>query len=458
MNSRTYILSMSVLMSIALNAFALSSMKEDRNHIRKWNTFADAIYQLHQHHIKKIDIRTEVERGGYPGLREFFEETRYYNRQTGKLVSRIQRETENRNNIHLIEVFVYDEKNRLMLDYLAAYLPKFRNAPIQTLISLHRYNDMLHAFRQFDASGALINEQCEGKLFDEEVFITLDEDEIINRHAILTSDTENNQYHSCFEFIPKQAGRFIHPANLIKTIATNDDNSTTTVMQSLTNKIESAAGSDEQRSLLYLERADLHFTMQAFKQAVNDYNKALALNKNLDKAYFGRGMALGRQGLVQQGIDSLTEYIKRHPYDSHAYTKRGVRYIWLGKLVAAKKDLNEAVLLDVTNAEAHDDLGVVYASENNFDKAIYHFKQSIYYDKSYQKAYHNLAMAYVVTENFTKALVQVDKGLLLENDNRNSLLLKSTILEKLGRHEQANTIKEHAEFLPEGNWSERFSM
>lgn len=446
---------LNVLWLITFNVFAVSAMKQDNHHIRVWNTFVEDVYQLHLSQIESLDIRTETEVGGYPSNRKFFKETRYFDSDSGNIISRIQREIKNESNIHLIEVYVYDKENKIKVDYLAAFLPRFRNAPVQTLINIHRYNDDLHAFRQFDASGARIYEQCEGALFDDSVFISLDEDELYNVHSLLTTGIENNQYVSCFEFIPKTAGKFLNPKNMTKQLETVvPEGEFNKELQALNMQLEE----DESKGSVLIQRGDIFFKRHEFGKAIKDYTAAIALNDKLDEAYFGRGMALGREGLVKQGIDDLSVYLKRHPFNSRAYTKRGVRYIWLGNLAAAKKDLIEAVQIDIRNSEAHDDLGVVYASENNFSKATYHFKQSIYYDKGYQKAYHNLAMAYVVTENYSDALVQVDKGLRLESNNRNTLLLKSTILDKLGKLKQAKAIREHAEFLPEGNWSERFSL
>jgi len=447
----------STLLLIGFNAHAISAMKQDDQHVRVWNTFVEDLYQLHLSQIQqsKENLRTEEEIGGYPGNEEFFNETRYYNSVSGKLLSRIQREVKNNSNIHLIEVFVYDSQDRVKLDYLGVYLPEFRNAPIQTLINIHHYNDKLHAFRQFDASGARIYEQCKGSLFNDKVFISLDEDEMNNLNGVMQTESESNQYLSCFEFIPKTVGKYLQPQSFKKQIAeTSPDDEYSKELQALSQQIDN----DANNSVVYTKRGDVYFKRHEFEKAVKDYTKAISLDDNSDEAYFGRGMALGRQGLVQQGIDDLSVYLKRHPFNSRAYTKRGVRYIWLGNMAEAKKDMIEAIQLDIRNAEAHDDLGVIYASENNFDKAVYHFKQSIYYDSSYQKAYHNLAMAYVVTEHYSEALTQVDKGLVLQGNNRNSLLLKSTILDKLGKIEQAKRVRDHAEFLPDGNWSEQFSM
>ncbi|MBN4080228.1 tetratricopeptide repeat protein [Beggiatoa alba] len=431
-------------------------MKDDKQHVRVWNTFVEELYQLHQALLRDTSVTIKENYGGYYEKDNFFIEKRYYDSKSGKLLSRIQRETRNKNNIHLIEVYLYDQQGRVQVDYLAAFLPDFRNAPVQTLINIHHYNDLLHAFRQFDASGALIYEQCQGSLFNDKVLISLDEDEMINRFSILQSDIENEQYLSCFEFSAKSAQNYLKPMQFrLKNVAdtiNNDEDTERLVF--LTNQIEKKP----QNAHIYVKRGDIYFKQHEFEKAVADYSQALKLNDNLDEAYFGRGMALGRQGLVPQGIQDLSVYIKRQPYNSRAYTKRGVRYIWIGNTSAAKNDMLQAIQLDITNAEAHDDLGVIYASENSYDKAIYHFKQSIHYDKSYQKAYHNLAMSYVVTQGYSQALAQVNKGLVLEKNNRNSLLLKSTILEKLGKRDEARTIREYAEFLPEGNWSERFSV
>ena len=101
---------------------------------------------------------------------------------------------------------------------------------------------------------------------------------------------------------------------------------------------------------------------------------------------------------------------------------------------------------------------MIYAQQKNLDKALQHFSLAIQYDPSYQKAYHNLAMAYILTNKPQQALSAVNKSLLLDDDSRNSLMLKSEILSALGKNKEANAVMRKAEFLPEGNWSERFTI
>ena len=71
----------------------------------------------------------------------------------------------------------HDKNGKLKRDYLAAFLPGQRNAPIQTLINFHYQNDELKSFRQFDGSGYKIYEYCEGKFFGEPLTISLDDND-----------------------------------------------------------------------------------------------------------------------------------------------------------------------------------------------------------------------------------------------------------------------------------------
>ena len=447
-----------------LYAASESAMKEDKSHINRWNTFATRIHTLLLQSLEHFDMEKQESAGGYgKQWPDFYTEESYYQANNGKLISRIQWERANPNNIHMIEYYIYDEQGRVKVDYLAAYLPQGRNAPVQTLINVHHYNDQLHAFRQFDANGELIHEQCKGKFFDQAIHISLDDDEIYNRFAILTSETDKEAYQSCFEYMSREVGSYINP---LKNSPFGDETSTKILTQSvgtdaldtqLANVSTKIAASPSDADLL-IERGQLYFQTRQFELAISDYNTAIKLAPEKDQAWFGRGMARGRAGDIEAGIADLTVYIHRNPSSSLAYTKRGVRNIWAGNMAAAKHDLLSAVEINASNAEAHDDLGVVYSSEKDYPEAIRHFKLSIKHDPSYAKAHHNLATAYTLTRQYERALAAINSALRLAPEVKNSLLLKSTILAALGQKQEALAIREHAQFLPDGNWSERYTI
>lgn len=206
---------------------------------------------------------------------------------------------------------------------------------------------------------------------------------------------------------------------------------------------------------LYTLRGDAYYALNDLHAAAENYTAAIKLDERQDEAYFGRGMALGRMGLVDEGVADLSVYIARHPNSSVAYTKRGVRNIWRNNLIEAERDLTRAVQLDPRNAEAHDDLGVVHAKHNRLQQAAQHFATAIRIDPSYQKAYHNLAICFHMSGQNQKALSIVDAGLQLDPDSRGTLMLKATILQALGQTAEARQLEARAEFLPEGDWTER---
>ena len=434
-----------------------NTLKSDPVQVNKWNNFVTELYKLHLDKIKNVPIRTSEIIDGYGGgfaNKRFYREISYFNDNTNKLISKIQWEINRPDTIHTIEVFLYDKQGQVKTDFYARYLPYARNAPVQTLINLHNYNDNLHAFRQFDANGELIYETCCGKFFNEIINLHLDNEEILDFRNNNSDELLNEAYSACFLNLAQTAAAFINPANLVKS---NNQPSGLPIEHTL-ELLNQNIFKQPKNPLIYIKRGKIFFLLHEFEKAIDDYNVALSIDNSLHEAYFERGMALARNGQVKEGIDDLSYFIKYNPKSSLAYTKRGVRYIWIGRLDDAQKDLTRAVILDKRNSEAHDDLGVIYAQQKKFDKALQHFSLAIQYDPSYQKAYHNLAMSYTLINKPTQALTAVNQALSLESDSRNSLMLKGEILKMLGRTDEANTVIQKAEFLPEGNWSERFEI
>lgn len=188
---------------------AAEPMKEDNQHVTTWNRFAQQVYQLHLQLTQAPGISKQTRLGGYAQMPEFYREERFY--RGDRLISKVQWEKDNPERFHTVEVFVHDDQGRVIRDYIAAYLPTYRNAPTQTLISLHRYQDQLHAFRSFDASGYRVIERCTGSLNGQNVNLLLDEDEIYaalgDSQGIMASET----YQACFGDLQTEAGKYLTP-------------------------------------------------------------------------------------------------------------------------------------------------------------------------------------------------------------------------------------------------------
>ena len=204
---------MIILATMSLLALTqVGALEEDNQHTITWNTCARNIYALHQRLIVDMDVRVEKRKGGYSNIEGWhYLEEKYFDKNTGKLISQIQWDGSADNQLHTIEVYIRDEQGRIIRDYVAAYLPSYHTAPTQTLISLHRYHNELHAFRTFDASGYRIVERCQGSYQGKPVEILLDEDEIAELQYEKDSVMQSAEYQACFGDLQTEAGIYLIP-------------------------------------------------------------------------------------------------------------------------------------------------------------------------------------------------------------------------------------------------------
>lgn len=169
--------------------------------------FHQAVYALHEQQIAKQRVRTEQEWGDYEGsaaARYRYVDTRYYDEQTGRLISRVRRDAAEPAFVHIVEVNVY-ENGQLVRDFGSVTLPWAPLHPVRTMINLHHYNGALHSYRQHDISGQVVYEFCEGTLEGQRVRISLDGTDINEK----TSGTTT--YRACFAGISKDWAQYKTP-------------------------------------------------------------------------------------------------------------------------------------------------------------------------------------------------------------------------------------------------------
>jgi len=427
----------------------------EKDAVKAWNTFVEHLKDVHDHYLKTRRVRTSERVGGYHGFPDFYRELSYFDADTGALLSRVQIERESPELIHSIEVYVYRPDGSVARDYSATYLPGFRNAPVQTLVNLHGHQEGLVSYRQFDASGSWIYEQCRGQWFDRSVEISNDMPAI----GVSAIQQASEEYTACFGLVPFAAGAYLDPRRNIPGFGGDDGGrvkpDTTDALQSRIAIHSGRLRLNPRDANAYVKRGQAYFDALELDKAIEDYSKAIALDPRQDEAYFGRGLALGRRGSIEEGIADLTTFLERNPLSSLGYTKRGVRYIWKEDFESAEADLTRAIELDPDNAEAHDDLGVVLARRGEHEAAAQHFETTIRLDPTYQKAFHNLALLHHLHGRNDEALAILERGLRLHRASRSSLQLKANVLVALGRRAEAAVAEQEASVVPDYNWSER---
>ncbi|MEK7262436.1 MAG: hypothetical protein AAB194_03900 [Pseudomonadota bacterium] len=201
------------LMLLAASAGAREdtrSVQVNEDQVQRLNAFVDKLHRLHQQQLQGRKIREAEQLGGYARLPEFYREVSYFDADSGRLLSRIQWERANPDRIHGIEVYVYDDRGRVARDYMAWYLPHYRNAPRQTSVNLHHYEGDLHGWRQFDGVGTRTYEKCT-RVPGEKLVFELTEERIEQAEDTPGSVAHGQDYKRCFRGLGKTAGRYLTP-------------------------------------------------------------------------------------------------------------------------------------------------------------------------------------------------------------------------------------------------------
>jgi hypothetical protein len=190
----------------------------DNEQARTWKSFAEKVYRLHERQLAGHSIRTTSKSGGYMNHPNCYVEVSYFDEATGLLLSRIKWRTEQPDSAHVIEVFVYDEQQRLLRDYTVAYVAAFyghlksgADIPNQALVNLYNHNGGLSAFRSFDASGTFEYEACSGEYGGRPVDISLGDEEKDDIGADPSSLLNSKEYKACFGGMPATAGGYLDP-------------------------------------------------------------------------------------------------------------------------------------------------------------------------------------------------------------------------------------------------------
>jgi len=187
------------------------------------NGFVDDLYVLHRKRLEGREFYTTEEVGGYGGVTNnlgFYNRVNFYDSKSKRLLSMIKWEKKNPDNIHMIDLFVYDKQGRLKRKYSAAYLPSRRISPLETSITLHYYSNDYHSFREFDIFNVHVYEQCNDIMDEQKTYFAFHYEDISDSYQEL--DVEKHDiYRACFEHASRTAEPYTSPLNELAEITTD---------------------------------------------------------------------------------------------------------------------------------------------------------------------------------------------------------------------------------------------
>ncbi len=153
-----------------------------------------------------------------------------------------------------------------------------------------------------------------------------------------------------------------------------------------------------------------------YDKAIEEYEKALAGNPSLVEAHNNMGNAYARKGEFDKAIEAFEKALVSNPTHVEAHNNLGNAYMIKGKYDKAIEEYEKALALNPTHVEAHNNLGNAYVRKGEYDKAIEEFEKALASNPNLTGAYLNVGNIYYAKGMLDEAIVQYKKALAINPD------------------------------------------
>ena len=170
----------------------------------------------------------------------------------------------------------------------------------------------------------------------------------------------------------------------------------------------------------YYNRGDTFFDLGKFEDAIQNYDKAIELDSNVNSVYYyNRGNAYFSLGKFEEAIQDYNKAIDLNPNDDLSYNNKGNAYFSLGKFEDAIQDYNKAIDLNPNNASYYYNRGTTFANLEKFEDAIQDYNKAIDLNPNDESVYYNRGVAFIYLNEYEKAIENLSKAIDL-NPNKDS--------------------------------------
>jgi tetratricopeptide (TPR) repeat protein len=144
---------------------------------------------------------------------------------------------------------------------------------------------------------------------------------------------------------------------------------------------------DEQSATAYYGLANLYYEQERFEEAAKLYEKAIKFNIQGADAFFMLGKCFERLGNPKLALPYLQRAAELEPEDVQTRLSYGIGLAALEMFKEAEPEFLYVIHEDVNNADAHYNLGVLYAvSTDRTEDALYHLKQAYTLQPNFDQA------------------------------------------------------------------------
>jgi serine/threonine protein kinase/Tfp pilus assembly protein PilF len=178
-----------------------------------------------------------------------------------------------------------------------------------------------------------------------------------------------------------------------------------------------------------------------WEEALEAFSEALRADPHAALAYFGRGIALGELGKVQEALAAYERFLRLRYPDAHL---RASAHYGRGDLLSQLERYEEAVAAFEQAAQANPQLSDAYLGKGNvlerlqlFEEALQAYDQAIQAEPDYSVVYRNKGVLLNKLGYHAEALTAFEASLRIEPYNVKAQMHRALQLYALGRDREA---------------------
>lgn len=183
---------------------------------------------------------------------------------------------------------------------------------------------------------------------------------------------------------------------------------------------------------IYGKRSMAHLFREEYQRAVEDCDRALALDPTYGEAYLLRGIAFSMLSDYQRAIPDFTHALALNSHDLFAYTYRGIAYREQKNYGQALADFDGALALDPQMDEITLLRNLTYGQFNEVGRGLGDFDHALAMNPEDAQAYVSRGMAYCALGEYRRAIEDLDRALSLNPNDAQALAGRGHVYLEMG--------------------------
>ncbi|WP_369204084.1 tetratricopeptide repeat protein [Streptomyces sp. PU-14G] len=167
------------------------------------------------------------------------------------------------------------------------------------------------------------------------------------------------------------------------------------------------------QALAYALRGRQHRRAGLYRKALADYTRAIELNVEGDRAFYGRGLTYRLMGRYEDALPDLSAAVDTDPTDPLNHAERGLTFEFLRRYDEALADYDRAIELDPAFSWALANRGDAYRTLGRYDEALADLDRAIELDPDYTWALVRRGRTHQAAKRYDEAFA--DFGRAIDN-------------------------------------------